>query len=117
MPDTAITDTTNLIGRFQIDVSEASLANSNFPARPSSRIGTTGSSPNGISNIAGISGPGPQSRTAVAVDPPIPMHMAGASNDYATGTVKMAATPNGGKTLDPSPKSRTVGNHKVFIRS
>src|SRR2546430_13454567 len=39
----SITDTTNLIGRFQIDVSEASLANSSFPARPSSRIGTTGS--------------------------------------------------------------------------
>ena len=40
--------------------------------------------------------------------------MAVASNDYATGTVRVATTPDGGVTWYSSAMSRTVGNHTFF---
>ena len=112
-PDTSTT-TTTFVGRFRFEVSEASLASSTFAAGPPVRTAVPGSSGSAISNIALISGPGPQSRPTVAVDPVIPTQIAVASNDYAAGTVRVMTTQDGGTTWQSSVMSRTVMNQTFF---
>ena len=85
-----------------------------FPARPGPGSATSPGSTDGISNAGVIVGAGPQSRPAVAVDPIIPTRMAVASNDYASGTVKVTTTQDGGKTWNMASMSLTVGNQTFY---
>jgi hypothetical protein len=113
-PETS-TGAGTLLGRFQFEVSETSLAQSAFPRPPGPATAASPGSPgNAANNVGVITGPGPQSRPAVAVDPIIPTRMAVAGNDYASGTVRIATTEDGGTTWNTASLSRTIGNQTFY---
>jgi Putative Ig domain len=87
--DTAVGGTPVPLGHFQLQIDDGIP-----PASPPN------SSSNGdpLSNEAVITGSGPYSRPAVAVDPIIPTHIAVAANDYATRTVRVSTSQDGGFT-------------------
>ena len=72
---------------------------------------TTASTP---ANVGVITGPGPQSRPSVAVDPLVPTRMAVASNDYLSRTVRVSTSQDGGQTWNSASLSRTVLNQTFF---
>ena len=63
-----------------------------------------------LGNMPIVTGPGPQSRPAVAVDPLVPTHMAIAANDYATQTITVNTSLNGGLTWHGTTLARSVLN-------
>jgi len=99
--DTALGEAPVLIGQFQLQISDgiapAVPPDSNFNGNP-------------LSNVGVITGPGAQSRPAVAVDPIIPTRIAVAANDYATRTVRVSTSQDGGATWHVTTLSRTVLN-------
>ncbi|HYR45193.1 MAG TPA: Ig domain-containing protein [Terriglobia bacterium] len=96
-----------LLGRFQFEISEGKLA---VLATRHSIF----SAPDTNANVAVITGPGPQSRPVVAVDPILASRMAVASNDYAAGTVQVKSSLDGGKTWHAAEMSRTLGEQSFF---
>src|SRR5207244_8924859 len=63
-----------------------------------------------LGNLPIVTGPGPQSRPAVAVDPLVPTHMAIAANDYATQTITVNTSLNGGLRWNGTTLARSVLN-------
>src|SRR5262249_50772117 len=63
-----------------------------------------------LSNVGIIGGDGPQSRPSVAVDPVISTRMAIAANDYATRTVRVSTSQDGGLTWHVTILGRGVLN-------
>ena len=96
-----------LLGRFQFDISESSAPAGSAP--PSSDLTIANPLNAGI-----ITGPGPQSRPVVAVDPILPNRLAVASNDYQSGTVTVSTTEDRGKTWHATTLSRSLGNQQFF---
>ncbi|HYR83112.1 MAG TPA: Ig domain-containing protein [Terriglobia bacterium] len=94
-----------LIGRYQLDALIAIP-----PATPPDSDFTTDL----LSNVGVITGPGPQSRPAVAVDPIVSTHLAVASNDYLSGAIRVSTSTDGGKTWHSTTLSRTVNNQDFF---
>ena len=99
--DTAVGGTPVLIGQFHLDINDAippaTPPDSNFTGDP-------------LSNVGVITGPGPQSRPAVAVDPIIPKHIAIAATDYASQSVRVSTSQDGGFTWHATTLSRSVLN-------
>jgi hypothetical protein len=96
-----------LLGRYQIEVSEGSVA-------VRSANNSIFRTPNANQNVGVITGPGPQSRPVVAVDPLLPGHIAVASNDYAARTVRVSTSLDGGKTWRGTELSRLLANQSFF---
>ena len=90
-----------MIGQYQLLISDgiapAVPPDSNFIGDP-------------LSNAGVITGPGVQSRPTVAVDPIIPRRIAVAANDYATRSVRVSTSQDGGLTWHATTLSRTVLN-------
>ncbi|HYR43714.1 MAG TPA: LamG-like jellyroll fold domain-containing protein, partial [Terriglobia bacterium] len=102
-----------LLGRFKFTVSEAAPTQTVKPPGPFVSV-PPGSNAGAAGNVGVIIGPGPQSRPSVAVDPVLSEHMAVASNDYATRTVRISTTPDGGATWYSTMLGRTLGNQTFF---
>jgi len=93
-----------LIGRYQLDPLVA------IPSPPPVSDFTSDL----LSNVGVITGPGPQSGPAVAVDPIVSTRIAVASNDYVAGTVRVSTSTDGGKTWHSTTLSRTVNNQDFY---
>jgi len=102
--------TTNmtLLGHFQFEISETNIP----PGSGGPILDFTVTTP--ITNVGVITGPGPQSRPAVAVDPSFPGRIAVASNDYEAGTVRVSTTQDGGTTWHGTTLSRSLGNRQFY---
>ena len=61
-----------------------------------------------LSNMALITGPGPQSGPAVAVDPLVSTHIAVAATDYANRAVRVSTSSDGGFTWLSTALSRSL---------
>ncbi|HYR83881.1 MAG TPA: LamG-like jellyroll fold domain-containing protein [Terriglobia bacterium] len=103
-----------LLGRFKFAVSEATLNPPGTGPLVSVPPVPPGPNPGPSGNVGVITGPGSQSRPAVAVDPILPAHMAVASNDSASGSVRVSTTQNSGETWYTTILSRTLGNQTFF---
>src|SRR6266478_1909449 len=103
-----------LLGRFKFSVFEATLNPPGTGPLVSVPPVPPGPNPGPSGNVGVITGPGSQSRPAVAVDPILPAHMAVASNDSASGSVRVSTTQNSGETWYTTILSRTLGNQTFF---
>jgi hypothetical protein len=95
----------NLVGVFNFNVSEEVISSLSRPGKPE-EFGT-------ITNIGVLTGPGPQSRATIAIDPVLPRRMAVASNDSG-GKVIVSTTEDGGQTWRPTRMSHSLGDVNFF---
>jgi hypothetical protein len=78
-----------------------------------SRESTAGGRSGNVGNVGVITGTQSHSRSAVAVDPILPRHMAVAGNDI-TGNVIVSTTEDGGSTWRTTTMSRSLGGVDFF---
>ena len=99
--------TPNLLGRFEMNVSPA-VDPSLSPAGDASVAAP-------FSNFGVITGLGPLSRSAVAVDPVLPNRIAIAANDYPAGSVRISSSEDGGATWHTITLDATVEGTPFLI--
>jgi hypothetical protein len=99
--------TPNLLGTFKLNVSD------NIDLSPSPV--ENGQVPRSFSNIGAITGPGPLSRSAVAVDPVLPNRIAIASNDYQARSATISTSEDGGATWNITTLDATVEGTSFFV--
>jgi putative Ig domain-containing protein len=90
-----------LVGQYRFLISDPG------PSKPPD---TDFNVPDSLSNVGVITGSGPQSRPAVAVDPIVPTRIAVAGNDHAAGVVRVSTTQDGGKTWHATTLGLKIGN-------
>jgi hypothetical protein len=103
----ATIDTPNLLGKFALSVSET------VDLRPSPTGDVPVAGP--FSNFGVITGPGPLSRSAVAVDPVLPNRIAIAGNDYPARSVRISTSEDGGATWHTTTLDATVEDTPFFV--
>lgn len=104
--DTAVQDRQKHLGRFVLNIPETRTTA--LPTAPDFTL------PDPLSNVGVITGSGPQSRPAVAVDPVVSKRIAIASNDYDSQSVKVSTSQDGGKTWRTTTMSRSAGGQQFY---